>query len=114
MKKILVLIAAAALFLTGCGVGNYTVVTGKADEALLSFSSNSKLPGIVVTIDGTDHTLEAVRSNSFKTNRDIKTTSRNTLTITPGAHDIAVKVGENQIYSKKIFVSAQEHKVIEL
>lgn len=114
MKKILVLIAAATLFLTGCGVGNYTVVTGKADEALLSFSSNTNIPSFIVTVDGTEHTLEAVRGNSFKTNRNIKKTSRNTLILTPGAHDVTVKIKENQIYSKKIFVSAQEHKIIDL
>lgn len=46
--------------------------------------------------------------------RNIKKTDINTITIPVGQHDLIVVQNGVVVYSKKIFVSAGEHKIIEL
>lgn len=116
MKRIISVIAGLVLAIafTGCGVGNYTTVSGKADEALLSFSSPVASYALDVEIDGQHYSVQCVRNSNFKTNRNIKATSRNTITLAPGTHTVVATAAGKQVYSGKIFVSAQDHKVIEI
>lgn len=112
MKKLLIL-AAAVLMLAGCGVGNYSVTSGKSDASELSITAASKY-GVKVCIDDNTYNVETVKTSSFKTNRNIKKTSQNTIKVAPGTHDVKIYQGENLVYTKKHVFSNDEHKIIEL
>lgn len=112
MRKIIITIC-GALLITGCGVGSYSVSSGKADEAAISFVDASK-HAIEVTIDDNTYNLKTVKEKAWKADRKIKQTARNTIRIDPGQHKVTVKTEGKEVYTKNIFVSASEHKVVEL
>lgn len=112
MKKIIIAFI-GALVLAGCGVGSYSVSSGKADECMISFVSESVTP-VTVTIDGTSYDVYTVKTKAWRKDRNIKETARNTIYLTPGQHSVVVVMNGNEICDKKVFISAQEHKVIEL
>lgn len=112
MKKIIIAFI-GALLLIGCGVGSYSVSSGKADEGMISFVSVSSVP-ISVTIDDETYDAYTVKSKAWRKDRNIKQTARNTIYLTPGQHSIVVTMDGKEVCSKKVFISAQEHKVIEL
>ena len=113
MKKLIFAAMASVLLLSGCGVGNYSISSGKADESAISFTS-PKAEDIVVTIDGASHQVKSVKTKTFKTDRKIKQTAQNTIRIAPGTHEVKVEKEGQPVFSKKLFLSASEHKVIEL
>lgn len=112
MKK-LIIAAIALLSLASCGVGNYSVTSGKGDAAAISFTTPKTTP-IVVTVDDNTYTLDSVKDKAWKTDRKIKPTAKNTIKTTPGAHDVKVEMNGQVVFTKKVFLSADEHKVIEL
>ena len=112
MKKILIALI-GALLLAGCGVGNYSVSSGKADEAMLSFVSESKTP-VTVTVDNSTYNVETVKAKAWRTDRKIKKTAQNTIVVTPGQHTVVVVMNGREVCNKKVFISVQEHKIIEL
>ena len=112
MKKIIIALI-GALLLSSCGVGSYSVSSGKPDESMLSFVSEAQTP-ISVTVDNDSYDVFTVKAKAWKKDRKIKETAQNTIYISPGKHDITVKINGEQVYHKLIFVSAQEHKIIEL
>ena len=112
MKKF-ILAAFAALLLVGCGLGSYSVASGRPDEASISFVSGTK-SDVQVTIDDNTYTVQTVKSSDYKVNRNIKKTAKNTIFMTPGKHDVTVKKGGETVYAKTIFVSVGEHKIVEL
>lgn len=114
MKKILIILSAALVALTGCGMGNVSVSSGKADEAYLSFSAATH-EAITVTVDGKDYQTETIKVQGWSNNKDLKDLSGSVIKLEPGTHEVLVKnkKGE-QVYQKKIFVSAQEHKLVQL
>ncbi len=112
MKKIL-LIALVTLFLSSCGVGSYSITTGLADEASISFVANEKQE-IQVVVDDKHYDVETVKLKDYRKDRNIKRTVENTIILTPGTHNVKVLLEGNEIFTQKIYVSAQESKVIEL
>ena len=112
MKKVL-LITLLTMFMASCGVGSYTVTTGLADEASISFVANDNYE-IVVTVDGQQYNVETVELKDYRKDRSLKRTVENTIVITPGTHEVKVALDGNEIYTHKVFVSAGESKVIEL
>lgn len=112
MKKLIIALF-GALMLCSCGVGSYSISSGKADEGMISFVSESKTP-ITVTVDDNSYDIYTVKTKAWRKDRDIRKTAQNTIFMTPGAHEITVKADGNEIYAKKVFISAQEHKIIEL
>lgn len=112
MKKILFAIIALML-LSSCGVGNYSISSGKPDEGELSFTT-ARATHITVTVDDSIHHISSVADKAWKTDRKIRKTANNTLFLSPGTHDVKVSVAGNEIFAKKLFISASEHKVIEL
>lgn len=112
MKKILIALI-GALMLSSCGVGSYSVSSGKADEGMISFVSESKTP-ITVTVDNESHDVCTVKTKAWRKDRNIKKTAQNTIFLTPGQHNIVVTMNGKEVYNKKVFISTQEHKVIEL
>ena len=112
MKKFLVFLAAVCLF-SSCGTGVYTVSSGKADKSELSFVSKDKM-ALDVTVDGAAYSVNSVKEKAWKKTGNIKKTALNTISITTGQHEVSVSGKNGVIYSKKIFVSTGEHKIIEL
>jgi len=114
MKKIVISLL-AALLLTSCGVGTYNISSGKPDECYISFASVSKKPiPIVVNIDGKEYSVSTANEKAYRNDRNIKQTALNTITLAPGAHDVKVSVDGNEVYSKKLFISTSEHKIVQL
>lgn len=99
--------------LCSCGVGSYSVTSGKADEGMVSFVSESKTP-ITVTVDDSSYDIYTVKTKAWRKDRDIRKTVQNTIVMAPGTHEITVKLDGKEVYAKKVFISAQEHKIIEL
>lgn len=112
MKKIMIFLL-GALLLTGCGVGTYSVSSGKEDKSELSFTFKDKAD-ITVTVDNDTFNIQTVKDKVYKKNRDIKKTSLNTISLTPGTHEVKVVKNGTEVFNKKLFLSNAEHKVIEL
>lgn len=112
MKKIL-LAALCGLLLCSCGVGSYSVSSGKADEGMLSFVSASKM-AVTVNVDGNCFNISTVKAKAWRKDRDIRRTAQNTIYLTPGQHEVVVSIEGDEVYHKKLFISAQEHRVVEL
>lgn len=112
MKHFLIMLF-GVLFVTGCGVGSYSISSGSADESYLSFTCENRFE-IYVTVDGKDYNVETVKTKQWKNKRNIKKTVQNTIVMSPGKHQITVKHRGVVLYSKQIFVSSREHRVIDL
>lgn len=110
----LAVVLLVGFFLASCKTGSYTVSTGLADKAAVSFVAAKAIP-VVLEVDGERYQVKTVAQKAWKKNRDIRRTALNTVSISTGRH--AVKVydeAESLIYQREIFVSTGEHKVIEL
>ena len=101
------------MLLTGCGVGNYSIQSGVEDAAFISFTDDAK-QDITVTVDDKTYVLQTVKQKAYKSGRNIKQTALNTIKIVPGQHEVKVVLNGNDIFSKKLFLSTGEHKIIEL
>ncbi len=112
MKKSMI-IAAFAMLLTGCGVGNYSVQSGVEDAAFISFTDDVKQE-ITVTVDNQTYMLKTVKQKAYKSGRNIKQTALNTIKTTPGQHEVKVVLDGNEVFDKKLFLSTGEHKILEL
>lgn len=112
MKRFIIA-AIAALIFTSCGVGNYTVSSGKADECALSFVS-AKAADIVVYVGNDTYRIQSVKDKAYRTDRKIKATAQNTIKLAPGTHDVKVECNGQVVFTKKLFISASEHKIVEL
>ena len=113
MKK-LIFAVISLLLLSGCGVGTYSLSSGKADVAKLSFVDKDSYV-VDVKVDNANHyEISTVKQKAYKTNRNIKETSQNVVKLTPGKHLIEVSVAGKSVYTQQIFISAGEHRVVEL
>ena len=112
MKKLMV-IAVFSVLLTGCGVGNYSIQSGVDDAAFISFTDDAK-QDITVTVDDQAYFLKTVKQKAYKSGRNIKQTALNTIKTGPGQHEVKVVMNGADVFSKKIFLSTGEHKIIEL
>lgn len=114
MKKVILALAVVLLSLASCGVGNVSVNSGKADKAYLSFSA-AQARDIFVTVDGKEYKTETLKVKGWSGNKDLKAIANNIITLEPGTHTIVVKdqTGK-ELTSQKVFISAQEHKMIGL
>ena len=112
MKKLMIIVAFTML-LTGCGVGSYSIQSGLEDAAFISFTDDVK-QDITVTVDNQTYVLKTVKQKAYKSGRNIKQTSLNTIKIVPGQHEVKVVINGADVLSKKLFLSTGEHKIIEL
>lgn len=112
MKKFLLVIA-SVIFFASCGVGTYSHTSGVDDKAALVVVGNSK-QNVEVYVDGTMYKVQSVKESDFKTNRNIKKMSQNTISVAPGQHTVEVVIKGNKVYSKKMYVSNSETKVIKI
>lgn len=112
MKKIALLLT-ATLTLIGCNTGVYSVSSGMPDESAICFVAAKKYD-INVNVDGKNYTTQTVKQKPHKARRDVKKNAAYSIPITPGSHNVKVTSESNEIYSRTIFVSANETKIIEL
>ena len=118
MKYIYILfLVTLGLLLNGC-TGVKSTVGGLDNESFLSFySSNSNIREIDVNLLQNDNNI----TFSAKVNRMIRNSTNfkkrpngKVYSIKPGSHEIRVTHYNKIIYSKKIFISNQETKIIKL
>lgn len=109
---IYILIVLSAL-LSSCGVGSYSVSSGKEDISGLSFTDKYKYD-IVVTIDGKDYMIKTVKTKAYKPGMRIKQTSKNTILLSPGRHEVIVKKEGAELFRKLVYLSTDEKKIINL
>ena len=109
----LILIAIFSLFLTGCGVGVYSIQSGYSDVAHVVFTDDT-IGEIVVNVDDKTYSVSTVKHKVYKSGRDIKHTAENSIKLTPGQHNVSVFIDGSEVYNRNVFLSAGETKVIEL
>lgn len=112
MKKIIILFS-ILIGLQSCGTGSYSVSSGTPDMAYLSFTDDDSYM-ISVILDEKTYTVNTVKTKAFKTQRNIKETSKNQIMLKPGTHEMKVYKGNTLVLTKKIFVSTGEKKIIDL
>ena len=114
MKKILFFaIIASVLMLTGCKTSvPVAQQSGKEDMAYLVFVGPKSTYGnglhpVQVDVDGTKFDAKVVKP---------KTANRKGVQygVAPGTRNITVKFNNNVVYNKKLFLSSQETKIINL
>lgn len=108
MKQLKFLLFAVALLLVGCKA-NYPVAqqSGREDIAYLIFISNKQYAGKNVTVDVDGNSFDAKVVKAKKSNR------RGTqYGVSTGRRTISVKCEGKTLYSKQLFLSAQETKQI--
>lgn len=69
---------------------------------------------ITVIIDESSYDISTVKDKAYKADRKIKQTANNTIQIKPGTYNIKVVVEGTEVFAKKLFISASEHRIIEL
>ena len=112
MKKILYAIIALTL-LTSCGVGTYSISSGRPSDAYISFTAARKNI-LTVTVDDNSFTVETVKTKPYKPGRKIKKTAINSIKITDGPHQVKVMIDGSEVYNKKLVISSSEHRIIDL
>lgn len=115
MKKIIALVSLiGTMILTACSVGSQSVSSGVADEGYIWFVTSMEEKAITVDIDGTTYQTQTVKEKEWQKRRDIKATTKGMITVTPGQHAVRVFVDNKEVYSKKLFISASESKMVKL
>ena len=110
-------LVALGFLLNGC-TGVKSTVGGFDNESFLSFySSNSAIKHIDVNLEQKDsNTTFSAEVNKMRRNSTNfqKRPNGKVYSINPGSHEIRVMHNKKIIYSKKIFISNQETKIIKL
>lgn len=109
----IIIISVFVGFLTSCGVGSYTVSSGKADKAGICFVAPKKYD-IRVEVDGKTYDIQTIKHKTYHRNRNIRKTALMTISVSPGKHTVKAWSDNGEIYSRTIFVSTDETKIIEL
>lgn len=113
MKKIIIAIA-VALTVVSCGVGTYSVTSGKPDEGAISFTARQN-ERIVVMVDNAKYEIQAVKTKEYKSAPNIKRTANNTITVPAGQHMVRVMADDgSEIYSKQLIIQQSEHRIVDL
>lgn len=114
MNKIAIyILIVLSTFLSSCGVGSYSVSSGKEDISGLSFTDRFK-HNIVVNVDGKDYMVKTVKAKAYKPGMRIKQTAKNTIFLSPGRHEVVVKRGKAELFRKQVYLSTDEKKIINL
>ena len=105
-----VVLAVLGLFFVSCQGTPKTTAHGKENIGYLQISGDSsEMSTVTVVIDDTEPFTANVNDNS---RRNVK--NKYTYKIAVGAHDIEVRYKDRIITKRKIFVSANEIKVVEV
>lgn len=112
MKRLWLLLLFPLLF-TGCGLGVYSVSSGKSDCAKITFVDKTSY-AISVKIDGVAYENRAIKVKPYQVGLKNKKIVKHAIEVSAGRHHIEVVSQEGTIYSHYIFISSNEHKIIEL
>jgi hypothetical protein len=106
MKNIAIIIVFGLSIITGC-TGVKTVTKGLESQSYIELIGNPSYysGGVDVTIDGTTFKAEVNKAGAKRPKGTV-------YAISTGRHVVSVKYNNETIYSKQIFVSAQETKQI--
>jgi hypothetical protein len=107
MKKVFFIIAIGFFILAGC-TGVKTVSSGLENESFLEFIGNPEVYYGGVDVDIDDKTTFKAKVNLG----NVKRPNGNVYAISPGTHVVTVSYKDSVIFSKQIFVSAQETRKI--
>lgn len=109
MKNIIAILAFCLFMATGC-TGLKTTTHGLENQSFLEFVGNPRLysKGVDVVVDKT----KSFNAEVHKAGK--KRPVGNTYAIPTGKHTITVMHDDKIIYSRQIFVSAQETKIVVL
>ncbi len=108
MRKILSLTAIFLIFLTGC-TGVKSVTSGLEDEAFLVIEGDpAKYGEVLVKVnDDIEFTAKVNKPNANRPKGEV-------YAISPGSHIVSVSSNGQVVYRKKIYISTQETRKIEL
>ncbi len=109
----LLLLFFTSFVIASCGVGAYSVSSGKEDMSGICFTAKKRC-GLTVEIDGHENSVRAIKVKAYKPGMKIKQTSKHTIRLSPGKHQIVVKKGNVEIFRKLVYLSTDEYKVINL
>lgn len=105
-----VVLAVLGLFFVSCQGTPKTTAHGKENIGYLQITGDvGEMQSVTVIIDDTEPFTATVNDNS---RRNVK--NKYTYKIAVGAHDIEVRYNDRIITKRKIFVSANEIKVVEV
>lgn len=107
--SIAVLSACVLLCLSGCVSMPVSQQSGLTDKAFLLFVSNDTYVGETVNVQCNDFAFKAKVVKASKSN--YKGTAYQ---ITPGTKTVTVYADGKQVFKRKLFVSNQETKIIQL
>ena len=118
MKYIYILFLVTLGFLLNGCTGVKSTVGGMDNESFLSFySSNSNISNVDVNLQQKGNNINfTAKVNKMRRNSTNfqKRPNGQVYSITPGLQEIRVTHNGKLIYSKKIFISSQETKIIKL
>lgn len=103
----------AIMVLASCGVGNYSISSGKADQAAIFVTDDSSYD-VAITIDGTLYQTKTVKNKAIKKRRNIKQLTKYKIVTTPGRHTVSVTANGQEVYNKTVELSTSETRMIEL
>lgn len=112
MRKLFI-ITLFTLLLSSCGVGTYSVSSGKSDDGYVCVIDDVK-QDIVVKIDDKEYNVETIKTKTYKSGRDIKKTALNSVRVQVGQHQVDVMVNGKVVLSRKVLISTGETKILEL
>ena len=112
MKKIL-FVCLLCFTLFSCGVGTYSVSSGRMNEAAVVFTAKQNC-AIKVTIDDVPFNVNAVKNKNWRVDRNIKKSARNEIRVKPGRHQVRVEMNGQEIFCEPLFLSVNETKIIRL
>ncbi|MCD8207146.1 MAG: hypothetical protein LUD72_04320 [Bacteroidales bacterium] len=117
MKKLLIiLLAMASLGLTSCGPAAHFIAEEIHDASRITLTS-AKKKHVVVKVDGKSYKIKTSKVKSGQPNpapSTIKQTSRNTVQVNSGQHNVQVneKRSGREVYNNRVDVAKDEHRVI--
>ena len=114
MKKlIIILLTVVSVGFSSCGVGNYSVTSGKEDEARIFVQASEEYP-ISLQIDDKVFDTKTVKKIDFKSKKDLGAMVNYGINTTPGTHKVVIKKDGVEVYNYTVFISTGEYKLIKL
>lgn len=114
MKHILSIFAIiVTVALTSCGVGSYSVESGKEDTAEIVITDRTN-HSVIVKVDGEEFDVMTVKNKEWKKDRKIKKTAKRAINVSTGQHEVEVINDDQTVYKQKVFLSTGETRIISI
>ena len=108
MKKVIIIVLAlaCAAMVSGCGVA-----VPIADGAATLSVKSKKSKKVTVYVDGQRHEVKTVSEKKADT---AKQTTKNTIEVPEGSHEVTVKKDDQEVKKETVNVSADSHNTVEI